>query len=623
MIRTYQADSDDSEAAIGRSARRRQNRPSEAWLHPRLAVLATVSSYVVLSIAANWPVWSHGVSHSIQASGGTDIQEEVWFLAQTPWAIIHGVNPFANNVLNFPHGINLLDNTSMALLGLLGTPITLLLGPIATFNVLVNLALISSATACYFMVRRFVRWQFAAFVGGLLYGFSPFSVATGTGHLFLLFDIFPPLIVIVLDRVFRTRETSPKVGGALLALCLTGQFYISSELFASLVVMLGLAAVGTVLYHVYRKVAPNCRDLSRFALSALLVGAIPLGYGAWMAIAGPHHIVGPAQTRVALYGLSADPLGWIAPTINQHFTMGFADVGDRLVAQRDAAWHIVIDNASENGTYIGLPLLTVLFFSILRLRRLPVIRVSALLALAATVLSLGSRLHVNGHLTRIPLPFIILAHLPLLDSSVAARYLLFFWLFVALILAVVVDRVHSAAQTMKAAPVLADISCVLLVAFALVPLTPSWPYSENKWITPAWFTGAARSLPSGTSVLVYPVAGPSDSSAMVWQAESHFSFRLAGGYAVFASPQSRAASFYPPPSALLGALGACRGGVSPQPSGHIMASLTALRLDYVVVPVAAQGAECAKSLLTRILGLPHQTQGVLLWKIGINSTRDT
>lgn len=597
------------------SRERRGRRAQETFFSPRVSAAVAICVYVVLSVVSNWTVWSHGVTHSIQTSGGTDIQEEIWFLAQTPWAILHGINPFANNLLNFPHGINLVDNTSMALLGILGAPITLLLGPIATFNILFDVALASSATACYFMVRRFVTWQPAAFAGGLLYGFSPFAVATGNGHLFLLFGAFPPLTVIVLDRVFRTRETSPAAGGALFALCLAGQFYVSSEVFASLALMLGLAAAVVVIHHLRRRLRPNRQMLQRFAVAAVLVGVVPLGYGAWMAIAGPYHIVGPAQTRVDLNGLSADPVGWVAPTINQRFTLGFANVGDPLVAQRDAKWHVIIDNAAENGTYIGIPLLLLLVVGVWILRRLPVIRFGALMALLATALSLGNRLHINGHLTGIPLPFIVLAHLPLLDSSVAARYLLFFWLFAAVILGVVVDRAHSAIQGVRLAPAVADISCWLLLAAALIPLTPSWPYSGQPWATPAWFTGEARSLPSGTSVLVYPVPSPVDSSAMVWQAEAHFAFRLAGGYAVLASPRTGAASFYPPPSSVLDALGACHAGASPATNDQIMSDLADMHLDYVAVPTTASYAGCAESLFTRLLGTPRRVQDVLLWKL--------
>ena len=79
-----------------------------------------------------------------------------------------------------------MDNTTMPLVGALGTPITLIFGPIATFNIMLNLALASSAMTFYLMARRFIRWRQAALVGGLLYGFSPFVAAEGRAHLFLI-----------------------------------------------------------------------------------------------------------------------------------------------------------------------------------------------------------------------------------------------------------------------------------------------------------------------------------------------------------------------------------------------------------------------------------------------------
>ena len=65
----------------------------------RAAALCVVI-YALLSVFANGGMWAHGIAHSIQSSGGTDVQEEIWFLAQTPWAIVHGINPFANHWLN-------------------------------------------------------------------------------------------------------------------------------------------------------------------------------------------------------------------------------------------------------------------------------------------------------------------------------------------------------------------------------------------------------------------------------------------------------------------------------------------------------------------------------------------
>ena len=41
--------------------------------------------------------------------------------------------------------------------------------------------------------------------------------------------------------------------------------------------------------------------------------------------------------------------------------------------------------------------------------------------LGAAILSLGPHLAVAGHLTRIPMPFIVFSHLPLLDNILPVR----------------------------------------------------------------------------------------------------------------------------------------------------------------------------------------------------------
>ena len=60
--------------------------------------------YLGLSVFANGSAWTHGIAHSIQTSGGNDVPEEIWFLAQTPWVLLHGHNPLVNNWLNYPAG---------------------------------------------------------------------------------------------------------------------------------------------------------------------------------------------------------------------------------------------------------------------------------------------------------------------------------------------------------------------------------------------------------------------------------------------------------------------------------------------------------------------------------------
>jgi hypothetical protein len=598
-----------------RRGRHAKPRAKSSRLFRWRGTIFSLVAYLFLAFLANKNVWIHGFAHTLQASGGNDTGEEVWFLAQTPWAIVHGVNPFANNWLNAPVGIDLMDNTTMPLLGVLGAPITFLFGPIATLNVMMVLGFSASAMAFFVMARRFTRWWPAAFIGGLLYGFSPFAVAEGTAHLFLVFNVVPPLIVLVIHRFVSADHRSPWRYGAALGGCYLAQFYISTEALASVVVVSLIAVIvgGALLI---RRVDVDLEKVARMGAAAAVVAILGVGYGAWVALEGPQHIHGPAQTSVAIAGISSDPAGLVVPTEDQHFTFNEATLGDTYVAQRDAHWHIIIDATLENGTYVGVPLLLILITGIIVLRRNRFAVFAGVMAAIVMVLSMGSYLHVDGHLTPVPLPFIVLAHLPLLDSGSASRYVSLFWLFAALLLAMTLDWVHEISVPRIRAGWSAVV-CLLVAAFALVPLVPAWPYPASAAVVPHWFTSNARALPAGTTAVIFPSSNPGDASAMLWQAMSDMTFRMPGGYAVFASSPSGTASFYAEPSVLENAMTSCVSGVTPQISPEETRSvLHGWKARYVVVVPGTTGATCATKLFDGALGAHRTEGGVSVWSTG-------
>jgi hypothetical protein len=561
------------------------------------------------------------VSHSIQSSGGADLQLEVWFLAQTPWAILHGANPLANNWLNTPSGVNLMDNTSMPLLGVLGAPITLLLSPVATFNILLNLAFAGSATAFFFMARRFVSLWPVAFVGGLLYGFSPFATAEGIAHLFVVVGVVPPLVILVLDREFRSRDGSPWLSGIALGACFVVQFYISFEILASIVVMALLPILIVWFSVVAGRLELDMGRLSKMSISGAAVVLLGIGYGAWITLAGPQHVTGPVQPGIALAGVSSDPVGLIVPTKNQQFTIGHAALGDSLVAERKQNWRIVYDDTTENGTYVGIPLLLCLVVGTIALRRRRIVQLTAVMAAVAFILSMGTYLHFDGHRTGVPLPFIIPANLPFFDNGVAARYSMFFWLFASLLFALIVEALYGAIRADGSAVHRrrAVIGSSLLVVLALFPLVPAWPYGEGPLKTPTWFTTDARSLRDGSTVVVYPFSNSLNASSMVWQAMSNMSFRMPGGFAVFRKGSGHrpdGATFVSERSPLKLALVACSKGQTPQISPETLVSqLRGLHARFVVVSPAASGAPCATGLFAEVLGKPRLLGGVMVWPV--------
>ena len=73
-------------------------------------------------------------------------------------------------------------------------PVTWLFGPVASLNVALTLGPALSALAMFVLLRRWVTWQPAAFVGGLLYGFSPFILVHLTdAHLMLGAGVHSPV----------------------------------------------------------------------------------------------------------------------------------------------------------------------------------------------------------------------------------------------------------------------------------------------------------------------------------------------------------------------------------------------------------------------------------------------
>jgi dolichyl-phosphate beta-glucosyltransferase len=348
---------------------------------------------------------------------------------------------------------------------------------------------------------------------------------------------------------------------------------------------------------------------------AALVFVLGSGFGIWTALDGPEHITGPAQNPTVIAGLSSDPVGFFVPSEVQRFTFGHAALGDSLVAERDTNWHIVIEAPNENGSYVGFPLGVILLVGTIALRRRRLVQFAALMAAAGMLLSMGSFIHIDGHKTGIPLPFAVLAHLPLLDSGAASRYVEFFWLFAALLLAVFVDALYTRldGRDQPGDRLRATVASTLVVLCALLPLVPAWPYGSGPSAVPSWFTSGARSIPVGATVVVYPFASPVDASAMLWQAMAHDTFKMPGGYAVFRSADG-SATFNSDPSLVQQVLAECAGGGQPQlaPS-TIRMELRSWNASLAAVVIAAPGSACATRLFDSAYGA-HQTKGgVRLW----------
>ncbi|HEV2362453.1 MAG TPA: hypothetical protein VGS21_12180, partial [Acidimicrobiales bacterium] len=424
---------------------------------------AAVAVYCVLAVLAYWPV-SPLSSTQIMNCGCRDAAQEAWFLAWAPFALGHLHSLFFSDWIGYPHGVDLAANTSMPLLGVLTAPITALWGPVADYNFLLRLSFAISATSCFFVLRREVDWQPAAFVGGLLYGFSPYVVGEGLGHVFLAFVPIPPLLFAVTYGIVRGHSAKPWRAGLLLGVLGALQFFISPEILVTTGLLL---AVGLVAAAAVRPGAALLRlrsSLEAFGSTAAFL-VISLAYPVWEFARGPQHIDGPSHSVAGLAPYHADLLSAIVPSQSEKIApFGLAAVGNRLTGF----------NVTETGAYVGIPLLMLLGALAWRCRDDLRVRLAAFLGVVSFVLSMGPRLEVDGADTHVPLPFALLQHVPIVQGASAGRFSLYTALFIAVVLVVGIDdwrkTVAARIDPRRAKAVVAGVT-----VSCLLPLLPAFP----------------------------------------------------------------------------------------------------------------------------------------------------
>jgi hypothetical protein len=564
--------------------------------------------YFVLALGAYLPVLP-GQSGQVPWCACDDTAQSIWFLRWTPFALIGDHTLLTSNWIDVGSGVNLVRNTSMPLLGLLAAPITLLNGPVAAFNVLLWLGVATSGTACFLVLRRAVTWTPAAFAGGLIYAFSSYMAGQGLGHLNLVFVPIPPMLMYVLYELLVLQRHSARRWGIGLGLLAAAQFLISAE------ILIDSAVIGVIGILILVLAHPS---LVGGRLKHALIGGVWALAGAAPFVAYPLDVYfrGPQRFSGSPWHGSTFPmdlLGTVVPTMNQRLTTaGWAAVGDRLQP-----------NLTENGAYLGIPLVLLLVFFVVRYRHVVLMRFAAAMAVVAWLLSLGPHLTVNGRQTAVPLPFDLFAHLPVLNSILAGRFTLFIDLFAGCVVAVGMNHLRTDLGKRKGfSEVIVASLITLLMMVALLPVLPRWPYPHVPVTstTPTFFTtDEVDVIPSGGAVLTFPYPVYPENQAMLWQAVSSMRFRILGGYALIPGA-GNAATDGPAavtPATVPTTLIADYSGLPNPGPAATPADLRALVAQYGIVSliVGPGGVDpaAAVALFTQTYGAPQVIGGVQVW----------
>ena len=361
-----------------------------------------------------WHVWSDHPTSAILCGCG-DTAQFVWFLEWPAYALSHGLDPFYSTVAAYPHGVNLLSMTSVLAVGIPLAPITWIFGPVATLNVALTLSPVLSGLAMFILLRRWVSWDPAAFVGGLLYGFSPLIVTSlYFSHLNLAISPIPPLVVACLDEIVIRQRRRPVATGVLLGLLCALQFFLSTELLV-IVALAGAFGLGLLTAYAVWRSPQALRRHARFAAVALAAGAIVavvlLAYPAWFALAGPAHVSGLVWS---------DP-GQYVSTLKSYVIPKPAN---------PSGWVFGFDGLLIDGQYLGFGLVLVLFGGLVAWRRDLRLWFFATVGLASLMLSLGAANPLFGIL-------------PVLENILPNRFDQIVYLSAAIMLGIVVDHSYA------------------------------------------------------------------------------------------------------------------------------------------------------------------------------------
>jgi len=478
-----------------------------------LAVIGAVLIYFVAAyLLVGRGLLGNFTGRIVSNGGGRDPSVMIWCLAWFPHALTSHLDPFRTTAVWAPVGINLAWMTSIPGAALLAWPLTRAWGPVASFNALSFLALPAVAFTAFLLCRHLTGRNRASIIGGYVFGFSPYFLGQIQNHLNLILAFPIPLAVLLTIRLLK-GSIRPRVFAPLLALVLAIQFLFMLELFAT------LTAVGVVALVVGFAIGP---EQWRVAIRAA-AAPIAAGYAIMAVLVAPYwyylFAYGTSGAPIASAGgVSTDLLNFLIPTDANLFGMhrNFIAIASRFTFRPEA------------GGWIAWPLLAIVALYLRWRWRKPAGKVLVVVMVLLAVATLGPRLRIGGH-ELFGLPWKIVGHIPLIKSALPGRLTMYIFLILGVMTAVVLASAEL--------PNIAKSALALAIVVFMQP-NPDYAFWTTQIEVPPFFAQGTFSyyLHHDDTAVILPYGNHGDS--MLWQADTDFYFKMAGGYTGAAMPDA-------------------------------------------------------------------------------------
>ena len=477
-----------------------------------------------------------------------------WFMRYIATAVRHGRLPaLITTGMNAPIGINLMWNTAMFLPGILLAPVTGLAGPQASLTIMTTIGFAGSASALFWVLRRWDVSTQAAALAGAVYGFSPALLQTALSHYDLELAVLPPLIVSACARLavgprvpaFRPARAPARWlarvpawvrTGAWLGLLVAGQIFVMEELALTtamtavlVVLVLAVSRPRTTL----RRLAPTGAGL----VVALVIALALTGHALWIQFHGP----------LTLHGSSHPPNVFendLTSFVTPQGALFFHTAASAAAARR---YH---GGLPEYLGYLGWPLIGFLAVAaVVSWRRLAA-RAAAVTLVLLCLFSLGGNPLIGGTYYRaVDLPWAWIEKVPLFAPILTDRLSILADGAAATLLAVGIDEIRRllaahwpTRQTARWRARLGETAVLGVAIVCCLPLLPRpLPAQRVVPLPKGWSTIFARlHLAPDSNVLILPFPRPSETLALRWVADSGKPSAMTGGYFIGTGRDNRA-----------------------------------------------------------------------------------
>lgn len=409
--------------------------------------LLVLTAYTLIALAMSYPLVLN-VTTAIAGVEG-DAPSFVWALGWMKTALELGINPFRNDYVFYPLGGATQVMWAVSLIALLAIPLQALFGLMATYNILYLAATVLTAWGMFVLVEDVLQRKvfsvqcsvrgsqqsadsgqrsvslstaschlppaFAPFVAGLVFAFAPLRLGYGLSF-FNLFNtqLIPFYALFLLRALRRCSQRDAVIAGVLLGL----NAYIDFQIAAFL-------ALFTALYGIWRAIELGRARLVAVGTRTFVVAVVSLVVVTPMLVILSDDFAREGGNYIRVFPLrysaerSYDVLAFFVPnaysTLYANAPLKIAGVNAPMRPDDTSAL------SPDRQAFVGYVVLALATYATVRAWRRA--RVWFFIAIVFALFALGPSLRVLGQDTAIPLPYLVLHQIPIINHiRIPMRY---------------------------------------------------------------------------------------------------------------------------------------------------------------------------------------------------------